>query len=47
MFSECVFPGLCIQTSVTVYDPTGSHLGEGYNAACVRVHCTGSLYCLS
>ena len=30
---------------MTIYDPTGSPLGEAYEASGVSVYCTGSLYC--
>ena len=47
MFSEFIFSELCIQTSVTIYDTTGSCPGEGYGASCVRVYCTPNLYRLN
>jgi len=42
-----MFSGLCVQTSVTIYGSAGSCTGEVYSGACVRVHCSGSLYHLN
>jgi hypothetical protein len=40
----CIFSGLYIQTSVTIYDPLGSPLGEVCDVSYVRLCCTGNLY---
>ena len=32
---------------MTIYDLQGSRPSEVYSASCVRVHCTGNLYCLN
>ena len=42
-----IFSGLCIQSSVTVYDPIGSCTDEAYDTTCIRVYCTGNLYHLN
>jgi hypothetical protein len=33
-----IFSGLCIQTSVTVYDPMGSRQAQAHNVSHVRVY---------
>jgi len=38
---------LCIQSSVTIYDLTGSRPGEAQDATCVGVYRTGRLYRLN
>jgi len=39
-----IFSGLCIQTSVTIYDPLESPPGEVCDVSYVRLYCTGNLY---
>ena len=38
---------MTVYTVVIIYDQQGSRPSEVYSASCVRVHCTGYLYCLN
>jgi hypothetical protein len=38
-FRSCVhFGGLCVQTTVSIDDPTGLRPFEAYDVSCVRIH---------